>query len=50
MTLLVGQINEARQFVAFIPVATALFMAAFANESVGPGAPQAVSTHGPLDK
>ncbi len=28
MTLLVGQINEARQFVAFIPVATVLLLAA----------------------
>jgi hypothetical protein len=29
MTLLVGQINEARQFVAFVPVATVLILACF---------------------
>jgi hypothetical protein len=49
MTLLVGQINEARQFVAFIPVATVLFMGAFADQSVGPGAPQAAAPRGLLN-
>ncbi len=29
MTLLMGQVNEARQFVAFVPVATGLFLAKF---------------------
>ena len=35
MTLLVGQINEARQFVAFIPVATVLILAAFHDSEPG---------------
>jgi hypothetical protein len=35
MTLLVGQINEARQFVAFIPVATGLLLSCFREFGCG---------------
>jgi hypothetical protein len=38
MTLLVGQVNEARQFVAFIPVATVLLLARFKDGTADEGA------------
>jgi hypothetical protein len=38
MTLLVGQINEARQFVAFIPIATVLLLARFKDGMIDEGA------------
>jgi hypothetical protein len=41
MTLLVGQINEARQFVAFVPVATALLLVGYARLERQPEAPGA---------
>jgi len=51
MTLLVGQINEARQFVAFIPVATVLILAYFRDLGAsGPDVHPEASVRGAMPK